>query len=64
MWAQPAELDTFLKVGRWEQPFCSSCPEDGKGLAFPGKAMPSKRANVADLGSARWCRAGDEYLGG
>lgn len=26
--------------------------------------MPSKRANVAELGSARWCRAGDRHLGG
>lgn len=49
MWTLPAELDTFLEVGRWEQHFLSSCPEDGKGLAMacigPGKAMPSKRAN-------------------
>lgn len=49
MWTLPAELDTFLEVGRWEQHFLSSCPEGGKGLAMactgPGKAMPSKRAN-------------------
>lgn len=58
-WTLPVELDTFLKVGRWEQHFLSPCPEDGMGLAMastgPGKAMPSERASVAGLGSARWC---------
>lgn len=45
MWTLAVELDTLLKVGRWEQLFLSSCLEDGKGLAMastgPGKATPS-----------------------
>lgn len=68
MWTLPAELDTLLQVRRWEQCFLSSCPEDGKGLAVAstsaGKAVPSERENVAELGSARWCGAGDRYLRG
>lgn len=67
VWTLPAEIDTLLEVGKCEQCFLSSCPEDGKGLAVastgPGKAMPSQRANVAELGSARWCGVGDGYLG-
>lgn len=58
-------MDTACRAGHFSQggevgtALLSPCPEDGMGLAMastgPGKAMPSERASVAGLGSARWC---------